>query len=484
MIKNELFLQKAEALKPLLNQKEVFAESDERPLKSGDTVCFDFGRHMVGYVTFSFSSEGSHPDAPAWVEVKAAERIGELAESIHEYHGWISPSWVQQAEFHVDDFPSEIALPRRYSFRYLQIKVLGISDKYRLVVKKVKCTAVSSARDERLLPYETEDEELSAIDRTACLPLHDCMQDVFEDGPKRDRRLWMGDLRLQALANYVTYRQNDLVLRCLYLFAGDTLPGAQIGASVFVTPEPEADDIRMFDYSMLFVRALLDYYEETGDEEVLRELWPVALRQIEVGENYLDENGLIRDSDEIGWCFLDWDLRLNKQVGAQGVYLYALRAAKKMAGILGDGTMAEAIEQLYEKRKQTAVEAFFDKEKGVFQSGKDRQISWASQIWMVLGGAADISILDRVKEIPDAVGIVTPYLYHYYVEALIDAGRKEQALQVIRSYWGGMIGDGADTFWELYNPENPDESPYGGTIVNSYCHAWSCTPAYFLRKYF
>ena len=23
----------------------------------------------------------------------------------------------------------------------------------------------------------------------------------------------------------------------------------------------------------------------------------------------------------------------------------------------------------------------------------------------------------------------------------------------------------------------------GGTIVNSYCHAWSCGPAWFLRKY-
>lgn len=29
----------------------------------------------------------------------------------------------------------------------------------------------------------------------------DCMQSVFEDGPKRDRRLWLGDLRLQALAS-------------------------------------------------------------------------------------------------------------------------------------------------------------------------------------------------------------------------------------------------------------------------------------------
>ena len=33
-----------------------------------------------------------------------------------------------------------------------------------------------------------------------------------------------------------------------------------------------------------------------------------------------------------------------------------------------------------------------------------------------------------------------------------------------------------------YNPSNPDESPYGSPIVNSYCHAWSCSPAYFLRR--
>ena len=61
---------------------------------------------------------------------------------------------------------------------------------------------------------------------------------------------------------------------------------------------------------------------------------------------------------------------------------------------------------------------------------------------------------------------------------------KDEALAVMKNYWGGMAELGADTFWELYNPKNPDESPYGGTIVNSYCHAWSCAPAYFLRRYY
>ena len=101
-----------------------------------------------------------------------------------------------------------------------------------------------------------------------------------------------------------------------------------------------------------------------------------------------------------------------------------------------------------------------------------------------MGGAAGGDVLHRIAEKDDAVGMVTPYLHHHYVQALIDVGQREKALEVLRSYWGGMVKLGADTFWELYNPENPNESPYGGTIVLSYCHAWSCAPAYFLRRYF
>ena len=79
--------------------------------------------------------------------------------------------------------------------------------------------------------------------------------------------------------------------------------------------------------------------------------------------------------------------------------------------------------------------------------------------------------------------MVTPYMNHCYVEALIQVGMEKEAYAYMMHYWGGMMEDGADTFYELFNPGNPSESPYGSCIVNSYCHAWSCTPAYFLRKY-
>lgn len=94
-------------------------------------------------------------------------------------------------------------------------------------------------------------------------------------------------------------------------------------------------------------------------------------------------------------------------------------------------------------------------------------------------------------DVPDIIaglqridGKAVSQMYHNYIDALIATGQKDKALEVLDAYWGGMADQGTDTFWELYNLQNPNESPYGGTIVNSYCHAWSCAPAYFLRKYF
>ena len=112
--------------------------------------------------------------------------------------------------------------------------------------------------------------------------------------------------------------------------------------------------------------------------------------------------------------------------------------------------------------------------------------SWASQVWAVLAGIAEgeeaAVCLDAVALRLDAIGMVTPYMMHHYAQALCLIGRKRQALEVIRDYWGAMVKSGADTFWELFNPANPDESPYGSAVVNSYCHAWSCTPSWFLRS--
>lgn len=487
MERNECFLQIAQSLKPALIEETVGVRQtvggkDYRSLSfaKGDSVCLDFGTHLVGRVTLKFGFQGSHPDAPAWLRLKFAERACELSENAEDYHGWISMGWIQQEQIHIDVLPAVLELPRRYAFRYLQIQVLDVSSKYRLTIEDAFCVATTSADEGKLEAYNAT-PRLAQLDAVACRTLRSCMQDVFEDGPKRDRRLWLGDLRMQALANYETFKNDDLVKRCLYLFAGTTQEQGRVGACLFTEPQIEVDDTTMFDYSLFFLPTLLDYYKATGDLQTLKDLAPTGWKQLELAQAYFDESGLVRDSKVLGWCFVDWNLGLNKQASAQGIYLYCVKAAMEIAQILGAD--ASRLQADYEAKKAAAEQLW----NGAFYvSGAACQISWASQVWMTLGGAlhGNAQLLERLEGCEEAERMVTPYMYHNYVDALICAGQKDKALQVLCTYWGGMLDEGADTFWELYNPQNPNESPYGGTIVNSYCHAWSCAPAYFLRKFF
>ncbi len=484
---NRKLIQKAEELKPALLKRRVKLAGTEQCLQEGDSEVYDFGEHLTGRLAIAFSYEGHHPDAPALLRIHFAENVRELEEDAAAYRGWISPSWIQTETVHVDRIPGTFRLGRRYAFRYVRIEVLSLSTRFTLKIRGLTAVSETSA-DEAKLPSLSaellprgEEELLSGIDSVACRTLRECMQEVFEDGPKRDRRLWLGDLRLQALTNYVTYRNNDLVKRCLYLFAGTAFPDGRLASNVFVEPRVEADDSYMFDYAMLFVKALQDYVNETEDSDCLRELWPATRKQILGAEQYFGEDGLIHAPEEPVWCFLDWNLELDKETGALGVWLYCAEAAVDLARRLKDHSFTEEICEKIRIRRE-AARTLLRTPDGLFTSGPMKQISMASQVWAILGGiSSDPGILTRAEQC-GALKMVSPYLCHYYIEALIKTGKKQEALDMILRYWGGMIREGADTFWELYDPEDPDASPYGGTVVNSYCHAWSCTPAYFIRE--
>ena len=504
-IKNEEFLKKADLYTPVLHKKSVCPtriismktdeikeinkgdQTQKYSLQKGDELILDFGNHQVGYVTLKLHATGSPQDSPAYFRLQFGEMAGELKENSAEYTGWLSRSWIQEEYIHVDVLPAEISLPRRYAFRYLKIEVLDTSPKWQMVVDSAVCQSVSAVNDQDVTALRLADPELIRIDQVSLRTLHNCMQTVFEDGPKRDRRLWIGDLRLQALADYETFKNLDLVKRCLYLFAGTTRADGRIGACVFTEPEYLVDDTILLDYALFFAPILYDYYQASGDLETLKELWPSALKQITLTQSEFDDRNVIKEGEGF-WCFIDWKEGLNKQTSLQAIYIYCVRRALKIAEILNLKTEQNLLQNEIKEKTGAAMQYLWDAKKQLFISGSDRQISYASQVWMILaevtGAENGKQILDRLDLLQPEYNMVSPYMNHHYAEALIFCGEKEKALRFIKDYWGGMIRLGADTFWELYNPDNPQESPYGSTMVNSYCHAWSCTPTYLLRKYY
>ena len=470
----------------VVTKRTDISEMSGRYLKKGDSICLDFGDHHVGYVTLKLNQAGSPQDAPAFLRLKFAEIPQEILDDSNTYEGWISKGWIQEEFVHIDVLPCELKMPRRYAFRFLEIFAIDTSVKFQVVVEDAEVTAVSAVDMDEVEALMDLPEDLQKIDRASLKTLQDCMQHVFEDGPKRDRRLWIGDLRLQAKTNYATFKNIDLVKRCMYLFAGLTRDDGKISACLFTEPVMQADDTFLWDYSLFFISILYDYYMETKDLETVKELWPAAWRQIELAQDDMVD-GVLRD-DEPLTAFIDWKDGLDRQAAAQGVWIYCLRQGAELAELTGNAAEKEEILKLLEDAKEKAVSCFWDEEKNVFVSGKNRQISWISQAWMTLADVFDKeksrTIMLDILENKEALGVLTPYAYHHVIEALLHVGEKEKALELMRTYWGGMIELGADTFWEAFDPEDPLASPYGNMQVNSFCHAWSCTPAWLLREYF
>lgn len=455
-----------------------------RIFRAGDNFILDFGGHRTGYLGFTIEGVGRSVDAPTRLRLTFGEVPGDVAEPLHPYKGSLSESWLPEEVMTVDFLPQRVQMPRRYAFRYVKVDVIATSPNYAARFTDFEARAVTSASAAISPLPDSVPENLRRIDEISIATLRDCMQTVFEDGPRRDQRLWIGDLRLQALTNYATYRNFDLVRRCMYLLAAFPTENGLLHADVFEKPKPTASGDVCLDYAALFVAVLADYVKASGDSRTGNELWPVAQRQLEIISSNVDNNGLFIDPNKF-WIFVDWVPNLERTASMHGILLYCYRQALELARTLNDHRTAGAYTEIIARMTAAGRRAFYDEQRKVFISGASRQVSWASQAWLVLAGIASgdtaATALRNAMADPNSVRPGAPYMYHYVVSALLACGQREEAIKLIDEYWGAMVRAGADTFWEVFNPADSRTSPYQDVHINSFCHAWSCTPAYFLR---
>ncbi len=458
-----------------------------RCLSSGDEIYLDFGNHYTGYLSFVMNLVERYPDAPTKVYIKLAENLYELATDYSTYEGEMPSTWFQQETIYIDN-PSRVKLSRRYAFRYIKLVVEAAAEP--ISFEDFTVTAVSSADITKCQPIEVE-EQLRRLEQIGCRTLQNCMQRILEDGPKRDRRLWLGDLRLQALTSYYTFQNDEVIKRCLYLFAAYTDQGCRVPRDIFQsTDETYCHKEWLADYSLMFPICLCDYYEHRKDEEIINDLFELADEQLKIAYQATDE-GIVKDLEELveWWAFIDWCDGLQKVTSMQGILLYALKKMRWLCMETGRTEKAQVYETYITELQQAAKEKLYDSENGYFVNRYDKfQLSVHSQVWMILGdviqGDEAKQLLQNTLNNKEAKGAVTPYMHHYVMEALLHVGMKEEALEYIKGYWGKMAEYGADTYWEVFVPGNFEVSPYGDPIMNSCCHAWSCSVSYFIRKYF
>ena len=449
-------------------------------------VILDLGDHYTGYFSMKVEHMGMPADAPLRFKLTFAEVPAELNTPFEPYTGSLSRAWLQDEIITVMRLPQTVTIERRLACRYVKIELLAQSY-YDFTFSDFNFCAETSAHGDVPALAASADPIIKRINEIGLKTLAECMQTVYEDGPKRDQRLWIGDLYLEALANAYSYKNHDLTKRCLYLLAGLADEEGFLHATVYEYPKPEPQtNQHTMDYSLLYGVALLEYLKETGDRATAEELWPVVKYQIEFARTYLKDFIYDVDKQPSWWLVFDWKDDLNRAAPIQGLMTFAIDKSYELACLLGCEAEVKEWPSVVKSMRKASREKYYDKSRGVITSGGG-QVSYLSQVWMIL--SETLSAKESVRALEYVLNDNTtcypgsPYAYHYLIEAMLQCGMNDRARELLISYWGGMIEKGADTFWEVYDPNDDKKSPYGFFPVNSYCHAWSCTPVYFINKY-
>lgn len=332
--------------------------------------------------------------------------------------------------------------------------------------------------------FDCPDEEIKRIYDVAEYTFRLNSRMFYQDGIKRDRWVWSGDAYQSYFFNYYSYFDPGIIKRTILALRGGDPIASHINTIV--------------DYSLYWLASIADYYRFTGDRRFLSQVYERAVGLARYLLQFENAEGLIEGREGLDWTFIDWS-DMDK-TGAlcimQMLYCRAMEAMTACALAVGDTENEKVYRKKAEFLRAAVKKIYWNREKGAFVTtvhGRtpSEEVRRHANIFAVLFGFADEkmkeSILENVLMNEEIPAITTPYFQLYELEALCRLGKTGLVTERMRAYWGGMLREGATTFWEEYDPEKPREEQlgmYGWKFDKSLCHAWGAGPLYLLGRYY
>lgn len=349
--------------------------------------------------------------------------------------------------------------------------------------------------------FHCSHNDLNKIWEVGAYTLDLTTREFFLDGIKRDRWTWSGDAIQSYLMNYYLRFDSRCVRRTIRQLRGKDPVTAHVNT--------------IMDYSFYWFKSVYDYYLYTGDLEFVREIYPRMRSLMDYCLGRLDENGMAAGQSD-DWIFVDWvdfpmpkrgvmcfeQILLCKSLETMKICAVELRSHPQdnpPQGSLGNedySADAQKYEKLFRQLLEKTRKVFWSDKHHAFMHNLEKghvneMITKFPNMFAILYGYADAKekqqILEHVMLNDKIEKITTPYMRFYELEALCEMGMQEYVAQEIKDYWGGMIRQGATSFWEKYIPEEQGVqhlAMYGRPYGKSLCHAWGASPVYLLGKYF
>jgi alpha-L-rhamnosidase len=439
-------------------------------VKGGDNVntaiLLDFGKEIHGGIQIV---TGMHAEnSPIRVKITLGESVSE-ALSVVEVSSATNDHAIREYELLLPWLGTiEIG---NSGFRFAKIELLDQSRE--LKIKEVRAIAVQ--RDIPWLgSFKSSDERLNQIWQTGAYTVYLNMQNFLWDGIKRDRLVWVGDMHPEVMTILSVFGYNEVVPKSLDLIRDITkLPEYMNGIS---------------SYSMWWVLIQYQWYMNNGDVDYLQENQECIYATLDLLEKKIEADG---KENLDGMRFLDWPTSPNKEAihaGLQSMMIMTFDAGLRIANTLKNDKKATQYLQTIKLLR-----------KHIPNPNKNK----SGAALLALSGLEDAKKINQdYLSLNPTEGISTFYGY-YVLQARAMAGDYEGSIDLIRTYWGGMIDMGATTFWEdfdlkwMENAGRIDEiTPEGKVDVhaqygnycykglrNSFCHGWASGPTAWLSEH-
>jgi alpha-L-rhamnosidase len=454
--------------------RQLLADRLPLTMHKGHEIILDVGKTVQAYSVLDFDAEAGSTLEVQYGVIFYNTQKHKLTSSLNDSPNHYIARAGRQTYMSTDTF----------GCRYVAIRVMEGS-----------ITLHSARMVNRLYPYARigrficNDAMLNQLWTFGANTVEVCSEDAYVDCIDRERGQWDADGFLMGFPVSCAVLAGPSDMRGNYRFMDTRLVRnmirhvglSQLPDGRLLTLRPSnrpPDEIHavLDDYSCLWMQHIRIYYDMTGDEGFVREVWPTFVKAVEYYLGRRTEHGLVLARE---FTYPNNPLAYKTCEGATfNAYFYsALLDGAYLANVIGDSKQAEiykrAAEELHERFNEQLWDAAANSYYGAIMEGNKTEPTGHAAL---LALYYDIVPTDRrasvLQFMLDHFDDGFPYAWYFYLHVLYRQNTPEldvQALNTIRRKWAENTENETETTTESL----------GGMGV----HEAGSHPTYFLSRF-
>lgn len=318
--------------------------------------------------------------------------------------------------------PTILRLGRRHVCREVRISSRGVTEPVEVLFRPMGALGAAAKT------FSCSDADLNRIDEAASRAALLCAQAFVEKDPRAARVLEVTTLRPAALTLYSAYGDYRTVRQSLELLAENRASSGSVRALY-----PFEDDGASLEPSVAcaaYVIAVRDYCLYSGDLKLVRQLWPVVERQVELLHDRTDGTRLLRSGARTGIPHVH-------ESEANVLYAGALQASSEISAWLGR-TGGPRLHREALAVRDALAKRLADPHTGLLAheergDARSQSVAYAGNVLAFLYGIAPsraaLGSLDPLHDLAHPV----PFLVDAEAECWLAAGDAGKAFDLLRS---------------------------------------------------